>query len=156
MCSSAISIYGMPVMDTAFHPQPSERQIQAEEKRVMASLVFGLEAIHVVLDPPVDVHGDFIEVKSVVDALDRLFDTGFDALGDGAGRGGKVGDVLLPARSPLLSLVGHAGLGAGQHHVQWCEARNTGDSKGETLRASRGGNSDGHCVEEEEVGIGRV
>lgn len=143
-------------MDTAFHPQPSERQIHDEEDTWMASLVLGLETIHVVLDPPVDVHGHLLEGKSVVNSPDRFLDTGLDALGDGAGRGGKVGDVLLPARSPLLSLVGHAGLGAGQHHVQWCEARNTGDSKGETLRASRGGNSDGHCVEEEEVGIGRV
>lgn len=113
----------------------------------MASLVLGLEAIHIVLNPPVDVHGDLLEGKSVVDSLDRLLDTGLDALSDRAGRGGKVGDVLLPAGSPLLCLVGHASLGAGQHHVEGGEARNTGDAKGNTLRASCGGNADGHCVE---------
>ena len=101
--------------------------------QVKSLLVQRLEAIHVVLDPPVDVHGDPLERKAVVDSLDGLLDTGLDALSDGAGRGGKVGDVLLPAGSPLLCLVGHTGLGAGKHHVQWCKARNTGEAEGDTL-----------------------
>lgn len=129
--------------------------ISSSRSRSNPRVLVGLDDAE--LDLAVDALGDPLEREAVVDALDRLANTGLDALGHLGGRVGEVGDVALPTGRPLDRLARDALLGARKHHVEGREAYDACEAEGGVFGGSGGGDADGHVerllmmMEKEEV-----
>jgi hypothetical protein len=118
--------------------------------------VLNAHPVEVLLDALVCPLGRLFQRKAVLDSVDGSLNRGRNALDAPLDGVPEHGDVALPPRGPLGSLLGETLLGARSHQVERGEARDASGAHAEDLSPGSGGDANRHDGGWEESWFGVV